>query len=150
MKKVIFVLMLLTSLFILSSCNQWTVGTPNWEVPIQDNNVENSESEMNTYTIEITENGFSPSPLVIKAWDKVEFVNKDTNTHWPASAAHPTHTIYPWSGIEKCWTDEQSTIFDACKGLEKDEVFSFIFNEKWTWNYHDHLNSNMFWVITVE
>ena len=101
-------------------------------------------------TIEITPSGFNPIELIIKAGDKVTFLNKDTSEHWPASAMHPTHTVYPRSGIEKCGTSEQEGIFDACKGLEQGEFFSFTFNEKGSWNYHDHVSSGKFGKIIVE
>ena len=78
----------------------------------------------------------------------VTFFNEDSNKHWPASAMHPTHTLYPGSGIEKCGTGEK--IFDACKGLEQGESFSFTFNEKGSWKYHDHLSVSSTGTIVVE
>ena len=62
------------------------------------------------------------------------FVNKDTAQHWPASAVHPTHVVYPESG--GCIGSK----FDACKGLAEGETFEFVFSEKGSWKYHDHLN----------
>ena len=70
--------------------------------------------------------------------------------HWPASALHPTHTVYPGSDIQKCGTSEGDKIFDSCTGLNKGESFSFTFNEKGDWRYHDHLNPNLNGVITVQ
>lgn len=93
-----------------------------------------------TVTVLITQNGFEPKSIEINAGDTVVFKNTTENPSWPASAKHPTHTVYPNSGIEKCGTADESKIFDACKGLSKDETFSFTFNEKGTWGYHDHLN----------
>lgn len=81
-------------------------------------------------TIEITKDGFRPAVLNIDAGDTVRFVNKDTMPHWPASARHPTHTLYPGSNITKCGTAEQPNIFDACRGLRQDEAFTFTFREK--------------------
>ncbi len=87
-----------------------------------------------TYNVEITSAGFSPSTVEISKGDTVIFVNRDTKPHWPASAAHPTHTVYPEAG--GCIGSK----FDACKGLAQDETFSFQFNYNGTWKYHDHLN----------
>src|SRR3989344_4210357 len=70
--------------------------------------------------------------------------NKDPAEHWPASAMHPTHTVYSGSGIEKCGTSEEGNIFDACRGLKQDESWSFTFNEKGEWNYHDHLTTGLY------
>jgi plastocyanin len=88
-----------------------------------------------TVTVEITSSGFSPNSVTISAGDAVEFVNKDSAAHWPASAQHPTHSVYPESG--GCIGSK----FDACKGLKQGESFSFTFNEVGSWNYHDHLNA---------
>ena len=95
-------------------------------------------------TVEMSSTGFSPNSLTVKAGDTVTFVNKDTNQHWPASAVHPTHTVYPESG--GCIGSK----FDACKGLAEGESWSFVFNEEGTWKYHDHLSSSLTGTIAVE
>lgn len=100
--------------------------------------------------IEFTEKGYAPSAVTITAGTTVIFKNTIGTPTWPASAKHPTHTVYPGSDIKKCGTGEESKIFDACRGLAKGETFSFVFNEKGTWAYHDHLNSTLFGKITVE
>ena len=91
------------------------------------------------HIIIITANGFTPTTLTVPQGSTITFVNKDSQKHWPASAVHPTHTVYPGSDKKKCGTLEQSKIFDACRGLAQGEEFSFTFNEKGSWNYHDHL-----------
>ena len=101
-------------------------------------------------TVEMTSNGFSPQTVTINKGDKVTWVNLDTNPHWPASASHPTHTVYPGSGIQKCGTAEQPNIFDACKELGPEETFSFTFNEVGEWNYHDHKNPSLFGKVIVQ
>ena len=100
-------------------------------------------------TVIITSSGFSPSTLEISKGESVTFINKDSAKHWPASAAHPTHKIYPNSDIKKCGTDEQSRIFDACHGLANGESFSFTFSEGGEWKYHDHLSPGTGGVIIV-
>jgi len=84
--------------------------------------------------IEITQGGFSPQTLTINAGDTVAWINKDTVAHWPASANHPTHEVYPESG--GCIGSK----FDACHALANGESFAFTFKEKGEWKYHDHLN----------
>lgn len=102
--------------------------------------------------IEITATGFSPSNVTIKAGQSVEWINKDASPHWPASAMHPTHEVYPGSTITKCGTAEQLNIFDACRGLDAEKSFRFKFDRQGTWQYHDHLNPRtpFFGSITVE
>ncbi len=95
-------------------------------------------------TIEITASGFSPSTLTIKAGDTVAFVNKDTTQHWPASAMHPIHTVYPETG--GCIGSK----FDACKGLAAGETFEFTFTHVGSWKYHDHLNPSLWGTIVVQ
>lgn len=99
---------------------------------------ETQEPVGKTYTIEVSKAGFSPSPLSISAGDTVLFEAIDSAMRRPASNLHPTHTQYPGSSIEKCGTDEADQSFDACKALQEGETYSFTFNEKGTWKYHDH------------
>jgi Raf kinase inhibitor-like YbhB/YbcL family protein len=103
-----------------------------------------SESGPVTKMVGITSSGFNPSSLTIKTGDTVVFQNNDTELHWPASAVHPTHTVYPESG--GCIGSK----FDACAGLAQSETFTFTFNQKGTWNYHDHLNPGLTGTVVVE
>lgn len=109
-----------------------------------------TSSEPATYTVEISSNGFSPEELKINRGDKVIFLSVDEDLHRPASNIHPTHKLYPGSGIEKCDTNEKNLIFDACRSLNQGESFSFTFNEAGTWNYHDHLLPRIRGTITVK
>lgn len=100
--------------------------------------------------IVITTNGFEPSSLTVQAGETVTWTNKDSQSHWPASAVHPTHTLYPGSGIEKCGTAEESMTFDACNPVAAGGQYSFTFTEQGTWKYHDHLNPAKTGTIVVE
>ncbi|MBI2144614.1 hypothetical protein HYU17_05740 [Candidatus Woesearchaeota archaeon] len=102
------------------------------------------------YIVKITAEGFDPGALAIKAGQTVAFVNVDATKHWPASAAHPTHDVYPGSGISKCGTPEAATIFDACTALGQGEAFTFRFDKKGTWGYHDHWTPTMKGTVVVE
>jgi len=95
--------------------------------------------EPGTYTVHMDADGFNPDRLKINQGEQVTFENVDTKLRWPASNIHPTHTVYPGSDIAKCGTAEMETMFDACRGLEPEEEFTFIFNEPGRWRYHDHL-----------
>ncbi|MEK7576104.1 MAG: hypothetical protein AAB482_00235 [Patescibacteria group bacterium] len=103
-----------------------------------------------TVTISMTDTGYSPATLNMKMGTTVIFKNDGENEHWPASAMHPTHTVYPGSNIEKCNTPDESKIFDACRGISKGSSWSFQFNNKGIWRYHDHLYPKLFGSITVE
>lgn len=99
------------------------------------------------HIIEMSANGYSPSSLTIHHGDTVTWTNIDGTPNWPASAQHPTHTVYPGSSITKCPSDE---IFDACRALDQGESYSFTFDEVGEWFYHNHVDASQFGSITVE
>ncbi len=78
-------------------------------------------------TISITDTGFEPSTVTVKAGTPVTFVNNGQALHWPASDPHPTH-----GGLAG---------FDAKKGLATGETYTFTFTKVGTWGFHDHLNA---------
>jgi len=110
---------------------------------------EDLNSGMQNHVVEFISGGYSPKTLEIKAGDSVTFINRDSRKTWPASNIHPTHTVYPGSGIQKCGTSEESNIFDACHGLVKDESYTFTFDEIGEWRYHDHLSPGRTGIIIV-
>ncbi|MBI2039355.1 MAG: hypothetical protein HYT22_03725 [Candidatus Niyogibacteria bacterium] len=97
-----------------------------------------------TWEVKITDEGFFPKELAIKQGDAVIWMNGGSRPHWPASAMHPTHAVYPTTG--GCL----GSTFDACRGLETAERFEFKFEHIGTWRYHDHLNTSLTGAIIVE
>ena len=79
---------------------------------------------------------YAPANVTIKLGDTVKFVNDGAADRWPASAIHPTHEIYP--------------AFDAKRPIRPGESWSFTFDQKGTWRYHDHLRPTTFGSVTVE
>jgi hypothetical protein len=57
----------------------------------------------------------------------VEFVNDSDIEMWVASNPHPQHDILP--------------TFDEFDGVKKGEVYTYTFDKKGTWPYHDHINA---------
>jgi len=102
------------------------------------------------HTVVYSDAGYAPKELTVKKGDHVTFRNESVKETWPASAMHPSHTVYPGSSIGKCGTAEEDTIFDACRGLKQGEGWSFMFGEQGEWFYHDHLDSSMFGKIIVQ
>ncbi len=121
MNKIILIIPLALAIFIAGCASSPMAGPEAETTGVQ-------------YTVEITSEGFSPSQISINAGDTVVFVNKDSETHWPASAQHPTHKAYPESG--GCIGSK----FDACKPLAQGESWPFTFSQKGEWKYHDHAN----------
>ncbi len=89
-----------------------------------------------TYAIEITAAGFKPSKLTIATGDTVEFTNKDTIPHWPASGPHPAHTTCPG--------------FDSTPGINPGATYSHTFTEANVCPMHDHLKTSITGTITVQ
>lgn len=113
------------------------------EVEVDEEASNNPQTTMN-YDVEITSSGFSPKTITISQGDSVTFTNTVSGKSWPASAVHPTHTVYPETG--GCIGSK----FDACQGLEMGESYTFTFDEVGTWNYHDHLSPSDTGKIIVE
>ena len=106
--------------------------------------VPDGEHTIAAKVIKISANGFSPSKITIKQGETVQFMNKDTKPHWPASAVHPTHAAYSETG--GCIGSK----FDACTPLKQNQTFNFTFNKIGTWGYHDHLNPEMTGTVVVK
>ena len=159
-KYLIALVLLLVGLLVVAGCDTPTpqVGTdkeqpgeespavtaPGKEVPLPKIVVED------VYVVEVTNNGFVPRELTIKQGDSVQFVAKDGGRHWPASAVHPTHEVYPGSSIKKCNGPEEDTTFDACMVLSQDSAYEFRFTEAGSWTYHDHIHPALTGTVTVE
>jgi plastocyanin len=89
-----------------------------------------------TYTVTLTDAGFTPQTLTIHTGDTVSFVNKTKTDFWPASDPHPTHTIF--------------SAFDPKHPIKPTTTWSFRFTKTGTWPYHDHLLPIFTGTITVE
>ena len=107
-------------------------------------------SMMGEHVVVYSDGGYAPKELTIKKGEKVTFRNESARETWPASAMHPSHTLYPGSSIQKCETEEMTRVFDACMGLKQGEEWSFEFQEVGTWNYHDHKHAEHWGTIIVE
>ena len=99
--------------------------------------------------ITYTDDGFSPSELTVAVGTEVRFVNSSSGNFWPASAIHPTHTVYPGSNISLCGTADALIAFDACGGIAAGGSYSFTFDEVGEWGYHNHLNASEFGRVIV-
>lgn len=75
--------------------------------------------------ISISEDGFVPGTITIKAGTQVTWTNTDKSSHQVASDPHPIH-----SGL----ADLESP------ALLTNDSYSFVFEEVGSFTYHDHLN----------
>ncbi len=119
--------------------------------PNQNTQTPNSSgSAENTKTITYTDAGYTPSTITVKVGDTVTFQNNSSRPMWTASDMHPVHSAYPGSSVQKCGTAEQSTIFDACTGIQPGQSWSFTFAEAGTWGFHNHLGPSDTGEIVVQ
>ncbi|MEK7649464.1 MAG: cupredoxin domain-containing protein [Patescibacteria group bacterium] len=80
---------------------------------------------------------YTPKNLRIKVGERITFINEDASeVYWPASNIHPTHEIY--------------SEFDPQKPVPTGSSWSFVFNKKGEWRYHDHLFPEITGSIVVE
>jgi len=125
------------------------------EVPVPGSDVdemivEDDEVQLGSPVVSFDGGAYSPSTLEIEVGTTVVFENNsESREMWPASALHPTHTLYPGSSIAKCGTEEADSIFDACGVIAPGGFYSFTFGEVGEWKYHDHLSPSAFGTIVV-
>lgn len=108
------------------------------------------ETESEEYVVIYTNSGYSPNTLKIEVGETVIFKNQSSQAMWPASDVHPTHRVYSGTSLEEHCPDTTGTAFDACTGIQPGNFWSFTFNKKGTWKYHDHLNPDATGTIVVE
>lgn len=96
------------------------------------------------FVIHYSDVGYSPNPLRVPVGATVVFKNESSRTMWPASAMHPTHAEYPTVG--GCF----GSTFDACRGVQLGDAWSFKFDIVGSWKYHDHLKPSVYGVVVVE
>jgi len=130
---IIVILLAAVLLFNQSSKERPIQGIPIDQAPPAS---EEEQPTVSSNIVTYTDSGYSPKEMTISKGDTVVFKNESSRTSWPASAVHPTHTVYPGSSIQKCGGSD--IIFDACRDLETGEEWSFTFNEAGSWGYHNH------------
>jgi plastocyanin len=76
--------------------------------------------------VSITNTGFVPATVTIKAGQAVTWTNNDTKPHVVASDPYPT--------------DNALANFDSRQNLTTDDHYSSVFDKAGTYTYHDDLN----------
>jgi len=96
--------------------------------------------------ITLTDAGFSPSKVVVKAGQSVTFVNQSKNGMWIGSDEHPTHTDYSGTSRSAHCPDTDGTAFDQCT---VGDSYTFTFTKAGTWGFHDHVAPNFTGTVVV-
>ena len=103
-------------------------------------------TQSSSIEVTYTDNGFEPKEITISKGQTVTWTNNSNQGMWVASSLHPAHNIYP----EKSDNDCLGSSFDACEAKQPGESYSFTFNTKGGWGYHDHLYAGKVGVVIVE
>ncbi len=98
-------------------------------------------------TVTLTQDGFSPKSVTIAEGGTVTFVNQGGGQMLVASAQHPTHAVYGGSTLSQHCPDTTGTAFDQC---QSGNSYTFKFQKKGSWNYHNHLVAGQFGTVVVE
>lgn len=129
--------------YFVPSGNSETIDIPEAGNPM----VGNVATGTDAYDTLVTFDGekFSPKEISVQKGTRVRFLNESDEGVWPASAVHPTHSIYPEKDSENCL----GSSFDSCRALKRGEFFDFTFNHAGEWRYHDHVRAFITGVVTV-
>ncbi len=119
-----------------------TIETP--AISTSTGDTDNSVPPVNQNVITYTNTGYSPSTLTVQVGTTITFKSESSIAMWVASASHPTHKVYPTTG--GCL----GSTFDACKGIQPGDSWSFKFDIAGNWKYHDHLKPSSFGTIIVK
>lgn len=86
--------------------------------------------------VTVTQSGFSPKSVTIKAGDTVTWMNSDSASHTVSSDPHPTHTLFP--------------VLNKVGLINAGDKKSLQFTTAGTFTYHDHLNPSSTGSVTVQ
>lgn len=112
-----------------------------------------TSAAMQDVIIKYTDNGFSPDTVTIKQGQTVEFTNSSSSPMWVASGAHPVHADYDGTTLsEHCQNGNPTSlnVFDECHGIVNGQSWSFTFNKKGSWSFHNHLSASDTGTVSVE
>lgn len=84
------------------------------------------EAAPKMYEVLLTKDGYIPQILHIKKGDTVKFRSNLNKPFWPASDLHPSHLLY--------------SEFDPKQGIPAESEWTFKFEKRGVWHFHDHLD----------
>lgn len=87
-------------------------------------------------SIVLTDQGFEPAHVRIKAGTTVTFTSARDKQFWPASNPHPSHGLFPG--------------FDPKRPIPPNESWSFVPDKPGVWGFHDHIRSYYTGILYVE
>lgn len=152
---IVAAVILMAGVYLLNGGGENTGPTPPQNPVLDSNPVSVSTASLEAeqksgLTIIMNDSGFSPDALSIQKGATVTFENKSSSNFWPASAMHPTHTVYSGTSLNEHCPDTENISFDSCGSLPPGSSWTFKFNKTGTWGYHDHLRASFTGKIIVQ
>lgn len=140
---IVVVLVAVVAIFFLSKSGSLYSPSPTQtsiQIPPSTTSITQQPNSTNEATIEqnvvtLTQDGFSPSTLTVKAGTKVTWVNKSGSQVTVNSKPHPVHTNY--SPLNLGSFSDGSTL-------------SLTFDKPGTYGYHNHLNPSQSGTIIIQ
>jgi plastocyanin len=116
---------LLGGFFLLGNKSNNNQVNQNQQTTQSQNQASANPAEPTTTSVSVTNNGFEPQTITIKAGQTVVWTNKSGGTVTVNSDAHPTHLLFPFLNLGE-FSDGSST--------------SVVVEKPGTYTYHNHLN----------
>jgi plastocyanin len=139
---VVVVLVLAGGYFLVNNKSQTTTTTPTPSASSTENQTPSTaitqsieEDASKETNITLTQDGFAPQTVTIKAGEKVVWTNNSGDVATVNSSKHPTHQDYPPLNLGQ---------------FQDGEKLELVFDKPGTYMYHDHLNPTRFGKIIVE
>ena len=149
---VIIVLVVIGGYFLFTSNQPALMMNDQSKMPdnMVDNMANNMNNQMSNNVVIYSDSGYSPSHLKIKVGETVTWKNESSSGMWTASALHPTHFIFAGTSLDEHCPDVANKSFDQCASGQPGTSWSFTFDKKGTWRYHNHVSASNFGTIIVE
>jgi plastocyanin len=138
---IIVILVLAGGYFLVSNRNQpqpagpGTSSISSQPAPSEEVTGAMMEKKAKETTITLTQSGFDPQTVTIKAGEKVVWVNNSGDVATVNSSKHPTHLDYPPLNLGQ---------------FQDGDKLELVFDKPGTYMYHDHLHATRFGKIVVE
>lgn len=102
--------------------------------------------------ITLTDSGFSPATVTVRAGETVRFVNESSRGMWVGSDDHPTHTEYDGTTTREHCADGTATngTFDQCASVPAGSFWDYTFERAGTFGYHNHVGASNTGTVVVQ
>lgn len=102
--------------------------------------------------VTLTDSGFSPATVTVRAGETVRFVNQSSRGMWIGADEHPTHTEYDGTSTREHCADGLNTndSFDQCQQAASGSFWEYTFKKPGTFGFHNHVGASSIGTVIVE